>query len=320
MTNRGTLGFSVGQITAAMLLILLLQALSMSAQVVASDESRQGRGEIEAQFDVGDGRKMYLECHGWGSPTVILEAGFRNSSGIWHISDNANQASVWDGVGTMTRVCAYDRPGTTLGAEKSSKSDPVPMPRTGPEIVHELHALLRSAHVPGPYILVAHSLGGIFSRLYASAYPDSIIGLVLVDAFPENIAQLLGNRDGAIFLELVVQVPDAFKDYKGLENVDLPELVQWMQNTAREKPLRPMPLVVLARGKPIALPKSLPDVFSEHLESAWRKGQLYLASLIPGSEFVVARESEHYIEVEQPELVVDAVRRELSAVRWGERH
>jgi hypothetical protein len=81
-----------------------------------------------------------------------------------------------------------------------------------------------------------------------------------------------------------------------------------------------MPLVVLARGKPIALPKSLPDVFSEHLESAWRKGQLYLASLIPGSEFVVAGESEHYIEVEQPELVVDAVRRELSAVRWGERH
>jgi pimeloyl-ACP methyl ester carboxylesterase len=79
-----------------------------------------------------------------------------------------------------------------------------------------------------------------------------------------------------------------------------------------------MPLVVLARGKPIALPREgLPAGFSEKLERSWRKGELYLDSLIPGSQFVVAAKSEHYIQVEQPRLVVDAVRRELEATRWG---
>jgi pimeloyl-ACP methyl ester carboxylesterase len=260
---------------------------------------------------------MYLECQGEGSPTVILEAGFRNSSGIWHLSDNPGVLSVWDTVGAMTRVCAYDRPGTTLGSGMTSKSDPVPMPRTGQEIVRDLHVLLASAHVPGPYILVAHSMGGIFSRLYTSTFPDSVIGLVLVDALPENIAQIMGDPDGPLFLQLIVQVPDVFKDYKGLENVDLPVLNELMMRTVKEKPLRPMPLVVLARGKPIALPEGLPAGFSDLLESSWRKGQLYLASLIANSQFVVAQESEHYIQVEQPELVADALRHELDAIRWS---
>lgn len=259
---------------------------------------------------------MYIECHGQGSPTVVLEAGFRNSSGIWHISDDGNP-SVWDGAGALTRVCAYDRPGTTLGAEVSSKSDSVPMPRTGREIVRDLHALLAAAHVPGPYILVGHSMGGIFSRLYASTYPDSVTGLVLVDAFPENIAELMGQPDGPVFLQLVVEVPEVFKNYRDLENVDLPELDELMAHTSNKRPLRAMPLVVLARGLPIKLSEGLPSGFSQVLEGAWRNGQLYLASLVVNSEFVIATKSEHYVQVEQPELVTDAVRRELNAIRWG---
>jgi pimeloyl-ACP methyl ester carboxylesterase len=302
---------------AAVLLLLEFLGTPSFAQGTDSNRWEQAGGELQGRFDVGGGRKVYLECHGEGSPTVILEAGFRNSSGIWHLSDKGSVVSVWDGVGAMTRVCAYDRPGTTLGSEMTSKSDPVPMPRTGQEIVRDLHALLAAAHVPGPYILVAHSMGGIFSRLYTSAFPDSIIGLVLLDALPENIAQLMGDPDGPLYLRLIVQVPDVFKDYKGFENVDLPVLNELMKRTAKEKPLRPMPLVVLARGKPIALPEGLPAGFSDLLESSWRERQLYLASLIANSDFVVAQESDHYIQVEQPELVAGAVRRELDAIRWG---
>ena len=293
-----------------------LRMPQLLGQTTFFDNAEQSDRDFQGRFEVGGGRKMYLECHGEGSPTVVLEAGFRNSSGIWHLSDDG-EPSVWDGAGALTRVCAYDRPGTTLGAEVSSKSDPVPMPRTGPEIVHDLHTLLAAAHVPGPYILVAHSMGGIFSRLYASTYPESVIGLVLVDAFPENITQLMGEPDGSIFLQLVVQVPEVFKNYRDLENVDLPRLDELMARTAKERPLRAIPLTVLGRGQPITLQEGLPSGFSQELEVAWRKGQLYLASLVATSEFVIAAKSEHYLQVEQPELVTEAVRRELNAVRWG---
>lgn len=274
--------------------------------------------DIKGRFDIGAGRKMYIECYGEGSPVVILEAGFRNSSGIWQLPEDGDRAVLY-GAKAMTRVCAYDRPGTTLGTELSSRSDPVPMPRTGPQIVHDLHALLVAAHIPGPYVLVAHSMGGIFSRLYASTYPDSVVGLVLIDAFPEDIAQLMGEPDGSIFLKLVVQVPEAFEHYKDLENVNLVELDELMARTAKIKPLRPMPLEVLARGRPIAFPsKDLPLDFSETLEAAWRQAQFGLASLLPNSRFVIAEKSEHYIQVEQPELVTDAIRRELEVI-WSRR-
>src|SRR6185503_10870952 len=91
-------------------------------------------------------------------------------------------------VAEFTRVCAYDRPGTYAeikGEIVPSRSDPVAQPRTAPEMVEELHALLQAAEVPGPYVLAGHSFGGFMARLYASTYPDEVVGLVLVDAYSE---------------------------------------------------------------------------------------------------------------------------------------
>jgi pimeloyl-ACP methyl ester carboxylesterase len=73
----------------------------------------------------------------------------------------------------VTRVCAYDRPGTVAPLKddvRPSRSDPVPQPRTAPDAVADLHVLLRAAGIPGPYVLAGHSLGGLFVRLYASTY------------------------------------------------------------------------------------------------------------------------------------------------------
>jgi alpha-beta hydrolase superfamily lysophospholipase len=66
----------------------------------------------------------------------------------------------------------------------TDRSSPVPMPRTAEDVVTDLHALLAAAQVPGPYLLVAHSLGGLFARLYAQSYPDQVRSLFFVDAFP----------------------------------------------------------------------------------------------------------------------------------------
>ena len=96
---------------------------------------------------------------------------------------------VLPGVAESTRVCTYDRPGTVASIGEDdfvSRSDAIAQPRTTPEAVAELHALLQAAAIPGPYVLAGHSLGGFFARLYAATYPDEVVGLVLVDAYSER--------------------------------------------------------------------------------------------------------------------------------------
>lgn len=127
-----------------------------------------------SQVGIGGGRKLYIECHGTGGPTVILESGYHDSSQPWSLADGY-QPAVMPRIARFTRVCAYDRPGTLLYTDPpriTDRSSPVKMPRTAQDITSDLHALLGAAQIPGPYILVAHSMGGLFMRLYAQNYPD----------------------------------------------------------------------------------------------------------------------------------------------------
>src|SRR4051812_28540707 len=118
--------------------------------------------DFSGLVDIG-GRSLYLECRGSGTPTVILEAGFRSRADYWTddlLQPDSPRTMVFSGVAAFTRVCAYDRPGTTTvpnGTLLPSRSDPVSMPRTVLDSVHDLHALLQAAAVPGPYVLVGHS-------------------------------------------------------------------------------------------------------------------------------------------------------------------
>jgi len=129
--------------------------------------------------DIGGGRKIYLECRGSGSPTVVLVSGLRGSAGDWSIATKPGPR-VFPDIAKFTRVCAYDRPGTPVG-EGPSRSDPVPMPRTAKDAVADLHALLEAAAIPSPYVLVGHSFGGAYMELFAKAYPEDVEGVVLVD-------------------------------------------------------------------------------------------------------------------------------------------
>jgi pimeloyl-ACP methyl ester carboxylesterase len=116
--------------------------------------------------DVGGGRKMNLYCVGSGSPTIILESGFGSAMWTW--------GYVQGTLAKLTRTCAYDRAGYGF-------SDPGPMPRTASTIATDLHELLAHANIPPPYVLVGHSLGGYHVRLFADEYPNTVLGLVLLD-------------------------------------------------------------------------------------------------------------------------------------------
>lgn len=293
------------------LLALVLLTVSSAAWAEPSPAADDFAGAVEV-----DGHKLYLQCEGSGGPTVILISGYRNNAAIWTTPPGPGITPVFTAVAGFTRVCAYDRPGTILDATHVSRSDPVSMPRTADEVVAELHALLFAAKLEAPYVLVAHSLGGLFARLYASTYPGEVAGLVLVDAWPEAMPKLLGPEQSKAYEALAVPPPPGLEAYRDLESVDFAAASERMAQAAAATPLNDIPLFVLSRNKPVALPPNVPAGFSQQaFETAWRQGQDRLASLLPDARHAIAPESDHYIQIEQPDLVIDAVRQVVDAVR-----
>ena len=291
------------------------QATSPVASAVAAE------GDLAGLVDIG-GRSLYLECRGLGSPTVILEAGFRTRADVWTndlLQSDAARTMVFPGVAAFTRVCAYDRPGTSTVIDdvlRTSRSDPIAMPRTALDSVQDLHALLQAAQVSGPYVFVGHSYGGMLGRLYASTYPKEIVGMVLVDAFSEGLADQMTTEQWAAYKALFQLVPDALAGYEDLEFTDLDTSVSQVREATTTSPLRPIPLVVLSRGQVMQMPADLPGgLTGEGLEQAWTIEQDRLAALLPDARHVIAHESEHYIQLQQPELVIEAVREVVAAVR-----
>ena len=113
-----------------------------------------------------DHRRLNLRCSGHGSPTVVLEGGFGADSLAWY--------KVQPALAARYRVCAYDRAGAGF-------SDPAPAPRDGAAIARDLDAGLRAAGIGGPFVLVGHSSGGLYARIFADLRPKDVIGMVLVD-------------------------------------------------------------------------------------------------------------------------------------------
>ena len=264
---------------------------------------------------------------GAGSPTVVLEAGAFNSGAIWDagsLPPGAAGPAVPDGVGAFTRVCVYDRPGTLLNAVDTagrSRSDPAPLPRTAQDVVADLHALLRAARVPGPYVLVGHSLGGLFVRLYASTYPDEVAGLVLVDSSHEDqfvrLRALLTPEQWAT-VERMALARLELPGYPELEWLDVEASFDQVRRAAAARPLRPLPLVVLSRGRAPdggRGPGGVPPEALAAQERLWQELQASLAALTPGARHVVATQSGHYVQLQQPGLVIAAIREVVAAAR-----
>jgi hypothetical protein len=192
----------------------------------------------------------------------------------------------------------------------------VPQPRSAADAVAELHALLRAAPLLGPYVLVGHSLGGLFVRLYASTYPRQVAGLVLVDATYELLRELFTPEQWAGLARSTLEpVPGLDPP---VELFDQDASFDQMLRAKAARPLRPtLPLVVLSHGLPpppdVELPPGYPDVAT--LERASRTAQTWLGGLLPYARHVIGQRSGHYIQTAQPELVIDAVRRVLGMVR-----
>jgi len=282
-----------------------------------SSASKPASDNFAGLIDIGAGHKMYLECRGSGSPTVILESGYRNDADIWSAELEPGKSPVFSQVAKFTRVCAYDRPGTFLDADHLSRSTAVPMPRTARDLVSDLHALLQAAHVPGPYVFAAHSFGGIFARLYASTYPNEVVGMVLVDALSEKVRTGLTPERWKLYVNFGFTKPTpGLEKYKDIETLDVNASLDQMEKSAGAEPLRPMPLFVLTQGQPFDLSpwQPLPADFPGALDKAWHTSQDALATFAPNAKHKIATKSSHYIQAQEPQLVIDAIKQVVEAV------
>jgi len=277
---------------------------------------------LAKQVDVGGGRVLYLTCSGParpGRPTFILISGYHDSSDPWTQKDvlsllpQATGPSVLPGLARTDRVCAYDRPGTLRyidGLPLTNRSTPVAQPRTVEELVAELKALLTAAQMPGPYVLVCHSLGGLIGLFFAQIFPQDVRGIVFVDAFSPTIPMKMG-RLWPLYLSVLNPSPER-QPIASLKQA-MSETVEMdisIEQVKRAPSLRSMPLAVLTKTEPFRIsPGSLPPGLTlSDIDNSYNSAQGYLVDLAPTTPQVFATGSEHYIQLSQPDLVINAAR------------
>jgi pimeloyl-ACP methyl ester carboxylesterase len=279
---------------------------SEATQVTAIAETD---GDFAGLVDIGGSRQMYMECRGTGSPTVVLVSGFRGAHDDWtNIVDSAgdpkpSDSAVFPEVGSFTRVCAYDRAGTTYTDGTPTTSTPVPQPTSAQDGTADLHALLTAAEEPGPYVIVAHSWGGLNGYLFASDYPDNVSGLVLIDPGSQFLQTALTTEQWATFVQAAKQLGDP----KDLEAADYESSVGALRAAP---PVGSIPAVVLTSDKPFDFGAG------DGTWPAWLAAQDQLATLL-GAKHITDTNSGHYIAGEQPQLVIDAIRQVVEAARNG---
>jgi pimeloyl-ACP methyl ester carboxylesterase len=125
----------------------------------------------ERLVELPDGRRIFMRCEGTGSPVVLFESGYRGGAGAW--------AKLQPALARTTKTCAYDRAGY-------GRSDPGPLPRDGAAVARDLDAALRAERIDGPFVMVGHSAGGLYARLFSNLRPRDVVGMVLVDPSVEH--------------------------------------------------------------------------------------------------------------------------------------
>lgn len=279
--------------------IILGLILSVSACGFPLTQTKTGEDKsssLDQMIDVG-GYRLHINCAGNpinGSPTVVMDAGGYDSSESWN--------KVQPEIAKFARVCVYDRAGLGKSERRPSPSYP------SQEVVKDLHTLLVNAQIAAPFVLVGHSFGGMNVRLYASQHPQEVVGMVLVDSvhedemdrwvamLPPEIKQQLTDADRAQLARLAVSERQV-------------RAAHWHSD---------IPLVVLTHGVVSPGDYGFPSM-ADAGEKLRLQMQEALSRLSSRSKHIIAEKSGHYIQRDQPQLVIDSIRQVVEATRTSDR-
>ena len=228
--------------------------------------------------DVG-GHKLNIRCSGEGSPAVILGSGLAG--------DNHDWGPVEERVSEFTQICSYDRAG--LGESESVEGVP-----TAQVASDRLHSLLSAAGINGPVVMVGHSYSGLVALLYATQHPENTAGLVLVDSLQKDnlisAAEILGEQAMAVLMNAMQSNP---------EGVDMAASIDQVK-------------YVTSLGD---LPPFIDRDIRKLLADSWLESQRALAGLSSAGIHIVAEESGHCVQCDQPKLVADSILRNVARAR-----
>lgn len=268
----------------AVLCLLLLPSAALAQQV-----RHPAQAAAENRFvDVG-GHKLRFQVAGPAPgaalvPTVVFESGLGDGLGAW--------SGIFPDVAGFARVVAYDRAGY-------GQSQPGPEPRSFTQAATELHAMLHRAGIEPPYVLVGHSLGGANIRAFAHLFRDEVAGLVFVDPFSENAfgsASPAENEEGAAGQRaMLARLPAALAEFEFAHG----EVLDGFPRLAAfgAPPDVPMMLLIAGSDRPPNWGKSLLDQYGHWMAESTEGG------------VVLAPDSSHYIQRDDPALVIGAIRK-----------
>ena len=315
------------------LLVGVLLVLGITYEQISrhnADQDLQAHGEL---VDVG-GHKLHFYKQGTTGPTVVFESAF---DPVGHLQWFYLQKQL----SAFATTFSYDRAGL-LWSERGNN------PKTGKYMAKELHTLLEKAKAPKPYILVGHSLGGLILRSFVTDYQRDVAGVILVDSKHPNEQKFMSQQlydltnaglPGA-FLKFANSVGLLRQMFKGTfpntqeydyQNALIPALLFKSASAILEEqeqlPLLyeqarkitsfgDMPLIVMSatdRDRFDALFDD--DKLKFELIEALTQMQLDLLNLSTDSEQILVPNSGHYINEDQPQAIINAVKKMMSKTK-----
>ena len=253
--------------------------LPLTFKRIAKDDSSGSVLKLQ-KIDVG-GHGLQLLIGGQGSPAVIFEGGFGAGIASW--------STVQKDVAAFTQTVSYDRAG--LG-----QSDQGPRPRSAKQIATELHAALQKSGVKPPYVMVGHSFGGIYVRVFADMYPNEVVGMVLIDPSQESFNDWLGKNQPD---RVKATESEIAKAGKGVQAEFAAVDTSYSQARVAKVPAG-IPVTLLTATEDESIPAEGRRIWIE-------KHKEWLAT-VPGSKHIIVEKTTHFIQAQQPGLVIEAIK------------
>ncbi|HTV84332.1 MAG TPA: alpha/beta hydrolase [Dyella sp.] len=314
-------------------LVALLGVAGFTWNELATRDEQKAFPPPGRMYEV-DGHAMHMYCTGTGSPTLVLDAGLGDDWTVW--------SKVQPELSKTTRVCSFDRSG--LGS-----SDLLPGAHDANTLADQLHALVGRAGIQKPFVLVGHSIAGLYARAYASRYPDDLAGMILIDSStPDQLARMPKEvREAAIpnfFLQSWTvrlgiaralgqcsEVDPAMEAVKGwvLANMCNPSITDAgieeykgvdLSNaeTRHTGPFGHLPILIFSED-PAKPPTDwgLSPAVMKQWAALWNQMQEELKRLSTDSRRIIAKGSGHYIQVERADLIDREVPLFIDQIRSG---